>query len=644
MTRWLIPLTILGILTGWVPAWGDAAAGPAHADLVIKRASSAIAITADGATLLVVNSDSNTLSLVKLDQGNSVTEIPVGMDPRTVAVDDDGRRAYVANRGSASVTVVDLTARKRVAEIATGYRPYGVVASPDGARIFVAEQGANRVRIVDTRTLTTVALIPTRERPSGLAITDDARMLYVTHLLSNALTAIALQPRALYLPLLIEPATTPILTDARPGTPTSNFRPPTSDLQLPTSDPQLRTSPIPLWPSSNLVQSIVIAPDGRRAWVPHTRSNAANRALTFDTTVFPVVTPVDLSAGRLIPSVNIALDVVDQPVGLPFDAAFTPDGREIWIVNAASNDVSVVDLSSLRRVAHIAVGDAPRGIVMSPDGQVVYVNNTLAGTVSVIDAAAYTVSETVTVTRIPLPPALLLGKRLFNTSADPRMGKLRWIACNTCHFDGETDGQTWFFSFAGPRNTTSLLGMNETYPLRWSGEWDESADSEYAIRRQSFGTGLIDGAMNCALSPADCAHQPPNQGRSYDLDALALYLDSLAPAPSPYPMDTAAQRGQAIFANPDTRCAECHPAPLYTDLKPHDVGTTTSDERIGPAYDTPTLRGLWGSAPYLHDGSAATLHAVLTSANPSDAHGVTSHLTAQEIDDLIAFMLALPGK
>ena len=164
-----------------------------------------------------------------------------------------------------------------------------------------------------------------------------------------------------------------------------------------------------------------------------------------------------------------------------------------------------------------------------------------------IDAPAYSIIETVTVTQIPLAPALLRGKRLFNTSADPRISKLRWIACSTCHFDGELDGRTWFFSFSGPCNTTSLLGMNQTYPLRWSGEWDESADSEYAIRRESFGTGLIDGAMNCALAPADCMHQPPNQGRSYDLDVLALYLDSLAAAPSPFPVDADAQRGQAVF-------------------------------------------------------------------------------------------------
>ena len=353
MIRWSIPLVILCCLSGWTLAEGKAAVLPARTAPVIKRASSAIAITADGVELLVVNPDSNTLSVVALDKGNAVTEIAVGVDPRTVTVDDNGRWAYVANRGSASISVVDLAARRRVAEITVGYRPYGVLVSPDGGRLFVAEQGASQIRILDTRTLATIALVPTLERPSGLAITDDSRTLYVTHLLSNALTAIALQAHVVCLPLLVKAAGTELTI---PHTP--------SIFQILTSNFQFPATTIPLWPGSNLVQSIVIAPDGLRAWVPHTRSNSANRALTFDTTVFPVVTPVDLSAARMIPGANIALDTVDRPVGLPFDTAFTPDGRELWTVNSASNDVSVIDLSSpgqaMHITVHITVGDAPR--------------------------------------------------------------------------------------------------------------------------------------------------------------------------------------------------------------------------------------------------------------------------------------------
>ena len=370
--------------------------------------------------------------------------------------------------------------------------------------------------------------------------------------------------------------------------------------------------------------------------------------MTFDTSVFPIVSVISLTERVHLVGQHISLETVDPPgVGLPFDAAFTPSGSEIWVLNAASNDVTVVDLNTRQRVAHIEVGDNPRGIVLSPDGSAAYVNNTLAGTVSVVDTAAYTVTSVITVTDIPLPPTLLHGKRLFHTSDDPRLSLSQWISCNTCHFEGEHDGRTWFFGFAGPRNTTSLLGMIETYPLRWSGEWDESADSEFANRKENFGSGLIDGAMNCSLSPPDCVNHPPNQGRSYDLDCLAAFMDSLQMPSGPAhahgePLTEAEQRGQTLFNDPALGCVTCHPSPLYTDQHKHDVGTSTTDERIGPAYDTPSLRGLYDSAPYFHDGSAPTLYDALTYPSPESEHDVSGLLTEEQIGDLIAFLLVLP--
>jgi cytochrome c peroxidase len=213
--------------------------------------------------------------------------------------------------------------------------------------------------------------------------------------------------------------------------------------------------------------------------------------------------------------------------------------------------------------------------------------------------------------------------------------------------EGEADGRTWKVQYLGSippgekpvitRNTTSLLGMVETYPLRWSAEWNESADSEFSIRFEQFGSGLINGAMN------DTRNGPPNQGRSYDLDCLALYIDGLSAPTRTHQLTEVEQHGKTIFESPQTQCAACHPAPLYTDLRTHDVGTADGPgEWFGPQIDTPTLRFLYDSAPYLHDGSAATLWDVLVTKNPNDEHGVTSNLGETEIQDLIAFLLALP--
>src|SRR5262249_25001893 len=109
------------------------------------------------------------------------------------------------------------------------------------------------------------------------------------------------------------------------------------------------------------------------------------------------------------------------------------------------------------------------------------------------------------------------------------------------------------------------------------------------------------------------------------------------------------QRGKALFTSKEVGCATCHSGPYYTDsklAKPfnlHDVGTgDDAREKIGPKYDTPTQLGCYRTAPYLHDGRAKTLKDVLTTCNKQDRHGKTSHLKDEEIDDLVAFLKALP--
>ena len=158
--------------------------------------------------------------------------------------------------------------------------------------------------------------------------------------------------------------------------------------------------------------------------------------------------------------------------------------------------------------------------------------------------------------------------------------------------------------------------------------------------------------MNCSLSPPDCVNHPPNQGRSYDLDCLAAFIDSLQVELSPghangEPLTEAEARGQELFNDPALGCASCHPAPLYTDHLTHTVGTAPidpedPDEKIGPAYDTPTLRGLYDSAPYFHDGSAATIYEAITRPSPGSEHDVSGLLSEGDIQDVTAFLRALP--
>ena len=113
----------------------------------------------------------------------------------------------------------------------------------------------------------------------------------------------------------------------------------------------------------------------------------------------------------------------------------------------------------------------------------------------------------------------------------------------------------------------------------------------------------------------------------------------------------AAKRGELIFTRPfpgnsELSCATCHdPKRYFIDGKKHDVGT-------GLALDTPTLRDLSISAPYMHDGRFTTLEQVVDHYDTGGKYsttidplmkklGVGLNLTNQEKLDLIAFLKTL---
>jgi len=89
-----------------------------------------------------------------------------------------------------------------------------------------------------------------------------------------------------------------------------------------------------------------------------------------------------------------------------------------------------------------------------------------------------------------------------------------------------------------------------------------------------------------------------------------------------------------------SRCITCHPAPYYTNKKMAYVGTlaATDDSML---FDTPTLFNLYASAPYLHDGRAATLEEIWTKYGQQEKHGVINDLTKMQLNDLIEYLKSL---
>ena len=127
------------------------------------------------------------------------------------------------------------------------------------------------------------------------------------------------------------------------------------------------------------------------------------------------------------------------------------------------------------------------------------------------------------------------------------------------------------------------------------------------------------------------------------LPALAEYQLSLAAPANPGAVDQAASaRGKMVFEGVG-RCAECHlPGQQFTDVSKgrlHQPAETGMDPAYAARtatkrYRTTPLRGLWQHPPYFHDGSAATLEAVVAHYDRVLSLG----LTPQQEADLAAYL------
>ena len=248
-----------------------------------------------------------------------------------------------------------------------------------------------------------------------------------------------------------------------------------------------------------------------------------------------------------------------------------------------------------------------------------------------------TVVDTFHLADDPRPEIIQRGERLFSTSRPDTNSRDNWMACASCHMDAGFDGKTWLGGEPGPRNTPTLRGIGGTFPLHWSADRPDVQSFQETFTGLMAGTGLPDPELN----------------------ALAAYLVSLQPKPSPMrhrdgSLTPQAVQGAAVFRQ--ASCSACHTPSAearFTDRQLHDVGTGepfyehpsrpgSVPEAFGPAFDTPSLRELWLTAPYLHDGRAPTLRDVLTTFNKDGLHGMTSALSEEELSALEAFLLSLP--
>jgi cytochrome c peroxidase len=271
-----------------------------------------------------------------------------------------------------------------------------------------------------------------------------------------------------------------------------------------------------------------------------------------------------------------------------------------------------------------------------------------------------------------------LGRALF---FDPRLSGAGNIACATCHNPALawSDGLPLGIGAGGQklaRRSPSLLNVAWGKALMWDGRFA-------TLEEQALAPMQAPNEMNQPL-PALVAKVAaiPGYRRMFDAafpeedvsaktigQAIATFERSVVSSKSPFDrwvagdehaIDDGAKRGFVLF-NGKAHCAACHSGWRFTDDSFHDIGLKGDDlgrGKVKPnipilqhAFKTPGLRNVAQRAPYMHDGSIATLADVMREYNdgfiqrPSLSPEIKPlHLSEAEIDDVIAFMLTLTSR
>ena len=557
-------------------------------------AGSRIAATDTGA--LVIDADSG--QLIHTDsKGKNIASIAIGKNAGMLAYDPTTKRAYVADRFANRIAIVNVGDKLEVTgSIQTPVEPYGIALSPDRKTVMVTT--------IADRALVAYDLASTKERwrtalgrePRGLAVSPDGTRALVAYLQTGTVDQIDLLETHTAEHVALSTATTP-----------RRCRHCGND-----GDSFARGA----FAVAFLGEHEAVVPFQRETPVQiNEGGNTGSYGGGFEPPITHQLAFLSMNGER---TTQVTATIAQhQPRALAWDSAHDA----LYIAGMGTD--SIIQIKNASQVgiteglsANLTTGKdkcGPDGVAITPDGNVLvwcsFTRN--VERVDFVDAKGMLA----TATKMNSGPTLVAstfgdkqheGMVLFH-SAEPQISQRGALACASCHPDGREDGLSWKIE-KSTLQTPLLAGrVVGTHPYKWDGGDADLKTSLTTTMKRLGGIGLDKSQT----------------------EALAAYLEVLpAPHTPTRPADQVA-RGKKLFDSAEVGCRTCHDGGMYTDQEKHKFSGSTLVEA-----DTPSLVGLAASAPYFHDGSAATLEALLRDRGAVHGMAETAKLSDQQIADL----------
>jgi hypothetical protein len=514
-----------------------------------------------------------------------------------------GTRAWVTSSAATGrVTLIDITRKGKTADCQIGAGARAPVYLHERQLICIAEQFTNSVCFLNAATLKEPRRVGTPREPFAMTAGPEEEYLFV----NNFLPAQAADDEQVT-------AVVSVIRTDRPE----------------------KVADIPLAGGSNALRGICLSPDGQHVFITHNIGRYQIPTTQLEQGWMNTAGLSILDVRSLSWLATVVLDEPERGAAGSWDVRCTAD--QILVTHSGTHDISRIDRKALiarimnepnkERLAydlHILEGirqriplhgNGPRAF--DTDGSRVLIPTYFSDELNTLSL------KTGGLTVIPLNPGRTeqpedAGHRIFN---DATYCFQHWQSCNGCHpGDGRTDGLNWDLlndGIGNPKNCKSLLFSNLTPPVMVSG---------------------IRGSSPVAVR-AGFTHIQFNTIPEAEALLVDAYVASLKPQPSPLlvngRLSDEALAGQKIFEREG--CQSCHSGPLFTDLKTYRIGDPDPVNPNWKGWDTPTLREVWRTAPYLFTGSAYRMEEVFT----VHRHGLSRDLPETELRQLVEYINSL---